>query len=71
MYWCAASSKGDAELVVAKWTSITNHVANIHSGHHEKFPQCSHGTLEDRAWIPHGEFSVRHLYFKLVHFIKL
>ena len=32
MYWCAASSNGNGELVKAKWLSILNHVSNIHEG---------------------------------------
>ena len=54
MYWCAASSGGDGEFVQQKWLSILNHVANIHSGHGEKFPHCEHGQLDDRDWMKKG-----------------
>lgn len=33
LYWCAASSDGDSELMVAKWQSIVNHAHDIHSRH--------------------------------------
>lgn len=37
-----------------KWTSILNHVADIHEGHGEKFPKCTHEPLEHRMWITKG-----------------
>ena len=54
MYWCAASSQGDGEIVSQKWLSILNHVANIHQGHGDKFQQCEHEDLDDRLWIRKG-----------------
>jgi hypothetical protein len=42
IYWCAASSNGDGEMVQQKYASILNHISNIHEGHGEKFPQCAH-----------------------------
>ncbi|KAJ8310179.1 hypothetical protein KUTeg_012044 [Tegillarca granosa] len=33
LYWCAARSNGDGELVEQKWTSILNHFTNVHEGH--------------------------------------
>ena len=54
LYWCAASSHGDADLILQKWQSIGNHVANIHEGHGAKFPKCLHGPLNDRDWIVFG-----------------
>ncbi|KAJ8305051.1 hypothetical protein KUTeg_017394 [Tegillarca granosa] len=38
MYWCAASSNGNGEVVLEKWLSILNHVVDIHEGHGNKFP---------------------------------
>ena len=55
MYWCAASSGGDGELMKAKWSSITNHVMNVHEGHSETFCKCQHGPLEDRKWLKKGK----------------
>lgn len=54
IYWCAMSSDGNGELVYEKWTSILNHVCNIHEGHGQQFQICEHGDLEDRAWIKKG-----------------
>ncbi|XP_076085026.1 uncharacterized protein LOC143055858 isoform X2 [Mytilus galloprovincialis] len=51
IYWCAASSQGDGEMVTQKWSSILNHITNIHEGHGPKFPACLHDTLDDREWI--------------------
>lgn len=56
MYWCAASSNGDGQKVVAKWLSITNHVRNVHEGHSEAFPRCTHGPLQEgRKWLSRGK----------------
>jgi solute carrier family 8 (sodium/calcium exchanger) len=54
LYWCAASSEGDGELVLEKWLSVLNHITNIHDGHGKLFPSCLHGELEDRDWIKKG-----------------
>jgi hypothetical protein len=53
-YWCAATSDGNSELLLQKWKSILNHVANIHHGHGDKYPNCEHGPLEERLWIKKG-----------------
>ena len=45
VYWCAASSHGNQELVKAKWLSVLNHVCDIHEGHGDLFPACEHGYL--------------------------
>uniref|UniRef100_A0A3Q3B4V4 THAP-type domain-containing protein n=1 Tax=Kryptolebias marmoratus TaxID=37003 RepID=A0A3Q3B4V4_KRYMA len=31
--WTAASSGGDADMAVQKWTSVARHICNIHEGH--------------------------------------
>jgi len=54
MYWCAASSHGDGEMIQQKWFSILNHVKNIHEGHGDKFPRCEHEERDDREWIKSG-----------------
>ena len=56
LYWAAASSGGDGELVREKWISITNHVCDIHQGHGTRYQACGHGTL-DKNWIPKGILS--------------
>ncbi|XP_060085555.1 uncharacterized protein LOC132564967, partial [Ylistrum balloti] len=50
VYWCAASSHGDGELVRQKWKSITNHIADVHDGHGDRFPNCLHDDIE-RNWF--------------------
>ena len=55
MYWCAATSDGNAEMVTDKWKSVVNHVADKHTGHGSKFPECQHEELEDRVWITQGK----------------
>ena len=54
MYWCAASSVDDPDLIVSKWRSITNHVANVHEGHEGRFDKCLHKDIEDRSWMKPG-----------------
>ncbi|KAJ8301015.1 hypothetical protein KUTeg_022534 [Tegillarca granosa] len=54
MYWCAASSNGNGEVVLEKWLSILNHVVDIHEGHGNKFLECVHDQLEDRVWMKEG-----------------
>ncbi|XP_064649988.1 uncharacterized protein LOC135501681 [Lineus longissimus] len=54
IYWCAASSKGNAKLVLAKWLSVGRHVINKHRGHGAPFPRCLHKRLEDRDWMKEG-----------------
>ncbi|XP_056015759.1 uncharacterized protein LOC125677033 [Ostrea edulis] len=48
LYWCAASSNENGELVMEKWFSVLNHVANIYEGHGKPCLSC---LLEDRDWI--------------------
>ena len=46
MYWCAATSGECGAVIEAKWRSIINHVANVHEGHGELFPECAHVSLK-------------------------
>ena len=57
LYWCARSTKqGFGELILAKWKSLIRHISDKHDGHPDKlYPQCEHGELEPRVWIPVGE----------------
>ena len=32
-----------------KWLSLDNHVHNVHSGHYELFPECSHGPPDEQG----------------------
>ena len=51
VYWCAASSKGNEELLKAKWLSLLNHVCDIHEGHSDLFSKYEHESLKPRLWI--------------------
>ena len=46
VYWCAANSQGNQELVKTKWLSVLNHVCDVHEGHGDLFPACEHASLE-------------------------
>ncbi len=58
VYWCASTSNGDQDLLLAKWDSVVNHICNIHDGHSDLFPKCLHGPLDDeedpRDWMQPG-----------------
>ena len=50
LYWCVASTpSGDRETMKMKWLSLDNHVHKVHFGHHELFPECSHGPLDEQG----------------------
>ncbi|XP_043996833.1 uncharacterized protein LOC122844979 isoform X3 [Gambusia affinis] len=51
--WTAATSGGDADMAVQKWTSVARHVCNIHEGHGDVFPRCEHGQM-NRQWVENG-----------------
>ncbi|KAK9958119.1 hypothetical protein ABG768_012293 [Culter alburnus] len=56
IYWTAASSSSAQERV-AKWTSILNHVQDIHTHEDPVFPQCLHPqrTSRDKSkWLRAG-----------------
>ena len=57
LYWCAVSSEGDGDLMVAKWNSVASHICNIHEGHSDLYPACSHGPLDGdlREWFVAGK----------------
>ena len=57
MYYCAAESNGNGEMILQMWQSILNHVVDIHQGHGPLYPRCRHGELEDREWIKKGDNS--------------
>ncbi|XP_052767644.1 uncharacterized protein LOC128208215 isoform X2 [Mya arenaria] len=55
LYWSAASSQGEeGSMIAAKWTSVVNHVQDIHTGHGDLYQQCTHGPLEPREWLKKG-----------------
>lgn len=55
LYYSACTSNGDAQLIVAKWFSILNHISDVHSGHSSTFPPREHGPLEQRRQIKQGK----------------
>ncbi|XP_064643195.1 uncharacterized protein LOC135497319 isoform X1 [Lineus longissimus] len=71
IFWCAASSNGNGDLVEAKWLSILNHVADVHDGHGDLYPKCLHGPLEDREWIKKGSKAHKELTLILTQKILL
>ena len=56
LYWCATSTKqGFGEMIVAKWKSFMEQVANKHDNHpNNLFKKCAHGDIENRKWIRTG-----------------
>lgn len=49
LYWSAVSTPdGNVEEIMEKWTSVNNHIHNIHRGHGEIFKKCDHPTLRGR-----------------------
>ncbi|KAH6920066.1 hypothetical protein HPB50_028946 [Hyalomma asiaticum] len=54
LYWCVAVSEGDADLVVAMWKSMLNHVINVHTGHDSPYPRCLHGDVPNGKWLIPG-----------------
>lgn len=60
LYWAAVSTEtGQGDLIVAKWVSVVNHIANKHTHNNHLFPKCLHGSLECRGkkWIKLGSKS--------------
>ncbi|XP_047194376.1 uncharacterized protein LOC124851234 [Hippoglossus stenolepis] len=56
IYWTAATSTSGPERV-AKWTSILNHVQDIHSHEDPVFPQClhpQHTSRDNSKWLTAG-----------------
>ncbi|XP_067310591.1 uncharacterized protein [Pseudorasbora parva] len=56
VYWTAASSTSGTERV-AKWTSVLNHIRDVHIHENPAFPQCLHAprTSRDKSkWLKAG-----------------
>ncbi|KAG0444904.1 hypothetical protein HPB47_013245 [Ixodes persulcatus] len=54
LYWCARTSDNHGDLILAKWTSITRHICDVHHHSNSLHPVCLHGELQDRLWIEEG-----------------
>ncbi|XP_049274549.1 uncharacterized protein LOC119403454 [Rhipicephalus sanguineus] len=61
MYWAAASSHRNKELIVPKWKSLLNHVQGIHEHDDELFPSCLHGEIEPREWLKNDSRALQKL----------
>ena len=54
LYWSATNSTSGGETV-AKWTSLMNHIQNIHVHDDPLFPACLHGpTTSTSKWLKPG-----------------
>ncbi|XP_043119678.1 uncharacterized protein LOC122362317 [Puntigrus tetrazona] len=56
VYWCATSSTSGPEKV-AKWTSLLNHIQNIHIHKNPEFPKCAHPdqvSRDPKRWFQPG-----------------
>ncbi|XP_065291015.1 uncharacterized protein [Dermacentor albipictus] len=42
LYWCACSCGDNGDMLVAPWSSMLNHIKNIHEGHGGLYPRCLH-----------------------------
>ncbi|KAG0419115.1 hypothetical protein HPB47_004353 [Ixodes persulcatus] len=51
LYWCAVASRGDPDLLVGAWTSMTRHVVDIHTDHPGIYAQCLHDPDRDGDWL--------------------
>jgi hypothetical protein len=53
MYW-SASTSSSGEETAAKWTSVANHIQNVHVHDNWHFPSCAHGPIdssEHKKWL--------------------
>ncbi len=58
LYWSASTSTSGEE-VVAKWSSVANHIQNIHSHENALFPACLHEPLvgeQARHWLKPSKY---------------
>ena len=56
VYWCATSSTTGPEKV-AKWTSLLNHLQNVHDHEDPLFPKCLHperASRDPNKWLQPG-----------------
>lgn len=54
LYW-SASGSSNGEETVAKWTSLLNHIQNVHVHENPLFPKCLHPPSTDKnKWLKAG-----------------
>ena len=52
LYWTAATSSSGDEAV-AKWTSVANHLQNVHVHDDPNYSECEHEAIS-RKWLKPG-----------------
>jgi len=60
VYWSATSTTSGPEKV-ARWTSVVNHLQNIHVHDDPLFPKCEHperATTDANKWLKPGKFNI-------------
>lgn len=55
MYWCATASRGNPDLLVGAWSSMTRHVVDVHADHPGMYTKCLHEPIEDGEWLVPGQ----------------
>lgn len=58
LYWSAATSQTGDEIV-AKWTSVANHIQNVHVHDDAHFPACQHKPVDSsqyKKWLLPGSY---------------
>lgn len=74
LYWSVMSTdSAEPNLVEAKWTSVLNHIVNIHTHNNELFPKCEHKRLRGRAarkkWLKPCKYVLYILHSRIFFFI--
>ncbi|XP_034074062.1 uncharacterized protein LOC117547417 isoform X1 [Gymnodraco acuticeps] len=70
IYWTAATSTTGPERV-AKWTSILNHVQDIHSHDDPLFPKCLHPLrIAQYQWMAAGMLFINHITLLLYKYLN-
>lgn len=65
LYWVVATTDPNSDLRQAKWLSLLDHIADIHTFDKVAYPKCQHDSLDNelddngeelppRAWIYKG-----------------
>lgn len=61
VYYVAATSEGDEDLVEAMWMSLPNHMQDIHEHENPLYPMCGHPHLRDeernKEWLVPGKIT--------------
>jgi len=57
IYWSATSTAdGDGEVISGKYTSIVNHIRNVHTHDNAVYPVCQHAAnYPAREWMTAGK----------------